>query len=276
MILFLLHIMLSVLLTLLGYNVINPSFDLIIKMLIILGLFILSFIIITILLFLFFIIAFFIAGNRNPKGMFKHHLLTFYSRYIYKIFYRVRVEVIGKEYLPKNNNFVIFSNHIEYSDPIYIKQVFNRHPIAFISKESLFKIKIVKMVLEGIGCIPISRVADKSALNSIVEGIRAVKNGQPFGIFPEGKRTYSHETIDFKPGSFKLATKAKADIIPVCLYNMHEIYRKGRKGIATVKVVILPSISEKEYKDMDTADLAMKVKNIIDICLDKLNNNQLI
>ena len=253
--------------TYLGYILINPSYHILINILIGLGLFILSFIIVLVLFFLFFITAFAIAGNRNPKGMFKHHLLTFYSRYVYKVFYRVKVDVIGREYLPKNNNFVIFSNHIEYSDPIYIKQVFNRFPVAFISKESLFKIKLVRMVLAGIGCIPISRIADRSALNSIVEGIKAIKNGQPLGIFPEGKRTYSHDTIEFKPGSFKLATKTKADIIPVCLYNMHEIYRKGRKGIAHVKIVVFPPISEEQYRDLDTADIAIKVKTQIDQCL---------
>ena len=195
MILFILHIIFSILLTFIGYNAINPSLSLVINVIIVLALFILSFIIITLLLFIFFIVAFLIAGNRNPKGMFKHHLLTFYSRYIYKVFYRVKVEVIGKEYLPKNNKFVVYSNHIEYSDPIYIKQVFNNHPVAFISKESLFKVKIIKMVLEGIGCIPISRVADKSALNSIVEGIKAVKNGQPFGIFPEIGRASCRERV---------------------------------------------------------------------------------
>lgn len=273
MILFILHLLVSGILTYFGYVLINPSYHILINILIVFGLFVLSLIIVLVLLFLFFIIAFAIAGKRNPKGMFKHHLLTFYSRYVYKVFYRVKVQVIGKENLPKNNNFVIFANHIEYSDPIYIKQVFNRYPVAFISKESLFKVKIVKLVLEGIGCIPISRSADRSALNSIVDGIKAVKNGQPFGIFPEGKRTYSHETIEFKPGSFKLATKAKATIIPVCLYNMHEVYQKKRKGIAQVKIVILPPILEEEYNNLETADLAVRVKNQIDQCLLELEKS---
>ena len=274
MILFLIHIILSVLLTYFSYDLINPSFNTGINLLILLSLLITFIIIVALLAFIFFIISFLIAGKKNPKGMFKHHLLTFYSRYFYNVIYRVKVKVIGKENLPKDNNFVIYSNHIEYTDPIYIKQVFNRYPVAFISKESLFKISIAKMVLEGIGCIPISRVADRSALNSIVEGIKAVKNGQPLGIFPEGKRTYSHQTIEFKSGSFKLATKAKATIIPVCLYNMHETLRKGRLGIAKVTIVILPSITEEMYRDMDTSDLSVKVREMIDQCLIDLQKNQ--
>ena len=274
MILFLIHIIFSILLTYFSYDLINPSFDTWINLLIILGLLIASIIIVAILAFIFFIISFLIAGKKNPKGMFKHHLLTFYSRYFYNVIYRVKVKVIGKENLPKDNNFVIYSNHIEYTDPIYIKQVFHRYPVAFISKESLFKISIARLVLEGIGCIPISRLADRSALNSIVEGIKAFKNGQPFGIFPEGKRTYSHQMIEFKSGSFKLATKAKATIIPVCLYNMHETLRKGRKGIAKVTIVILPSITEEMYRDMDTTDLSVKVREMIDQCLTDLQKKQ--
>ncbi|PKL01533.1 MAG: hypothetical protein CVV56_00700 [Tenericutes bacterium HGW-Tenericutes-1] len=274
MILFLIHILLSVLLTYFSYDLINPSFNPWINLLIILGLLIGSIIIVALLAILFFIISFLIAGKRNPKGMFKHHLMVFYSRYFFNIIFRVKVKVIGKENLPKDNNFVIYSNHIEYTDPIYIKQVFNRYPVAFISKESLFKIPIARMVLEGIGCIPISRVADRSALNSIVEGIKTVKNGQPMGIFPEGKRTYSHQMIEFKSGSFKLATKAKATIIPVCLYNMHETLRKGRIGFAKVTIAILPSITEEMYRDMDTTDLSVKVHVMIDQCLTDLQKNQ--
>lgn len=273
MILFLIHLIFSILLTYFSYDVINPSVGIVLDILIILGLLIASLIAVAIVAFLFFIISFLIAGKKNPKGMFKHHLLTFYSRYFYNIIFRVKVKVVGKENLPKDNNFVIYSNHIEYTDPIYIKQVFHNYPVAFISKESLFKISIARLVLEGIGCIPISRFADRSALNSIVEGIKAVKNGQPLGIFPEGKRTYSHQTIEFKSGSFKLATKAKATIIPVCLYNMHETLRKGRKGIAKVTIVILPSITEDTYRDMDTTDLSNKVREMIDKTLLELQES---
>jgi len=273
MILFLIHILLSLLLTYFGFVIVNPTTNTFILIIILVGLFALSLLIVAFLAIIFFIISYIIAGKKNPKGMFKHRLMTLYSRYVYNVILRVKVKVIGRENLPKDNNFVIFSNHIEYTDPIYIKQVFSRYPVAFISKQALFEIPIAKLVLEGIGCIPISRVADRSALNSIVEGIKIVKSGQPIGIFPEGTRSYSHQTREFKSGSFKLATKAKANIVPVCLYNVHETLRKGRIGIAKITFVILPSITEAVYKDMDTSDLSIMVRKMIDDSLSNLEKN---
>jgi len=235
---------------------------------------ILSIIVVAILLFLFFIFSFYIAKERNPKGMFKHHLMTCYSRLIYGIFMRVKLIVRGKENIPKHSNFVIYANHIEYCDPVYMKMAFHNHPVAFISKESLFKHKLVKMVLGGIGCIPISPGADRSALNSIVAGIKIVKNGQPLAIFPEGTRSYSHNLLPFKAGSFKLATKAKAEIIPVCLYNMHEVLRKGRWKVARVILTVLPAIKPEDYEHMDTSEISDKVFVTIDECLRSIEEKQ--
>jgi len=242
---------------------------------ILVGLSIGSLIIIAVLMTLFFILVFLISGKKNPKCMIKHGLMNYYSRYVFNIIMRVKLKVIGKENIPNHANFVVYSNHIEYSDPVYLKQVFHKYPVAFISKEVLWENKLIAMVLSGIGCIPISPGADRTALNSIVEGIKLVKSGQPMGIFPEGKRTYSHNMIPFKPGSFKLATKAEADIVPVCLYNMHEVYRKGRIKIAKVTLVVLPAIKASEYQGLDTQVVADRVYTLINDCLKELSVSQL-
>jgi 1-acyl-sn-glycerol-3-phosphate acyltransferase len=231
--------------------------------------FMLAVLLVIVVLMVFFILVFLISGKKHPKAMFKHHVLNYYAYFVFVFLKGVRFKVIGKENLPKNSKFVIFANHIEYTDPIYLKIIFNRYPIAFVSKEVLFKNPLVNMVFRSMGSIPISPNADRSALNSIAEGIRIVKGGQPFGIFPEGKRTYSHTMIPFRPGAFKLATKADADIVPVCLYNMHEIFRKGRKPIVHVIVEVLPIITAEDYQSMDTPALAEKVFDVIDGCLKK-------
>lgn len=80
------------------------------------------------------------------------------------------------------------------------------------------------------------------------------------GIFPEGKRTYGNHPIDFRPGSFKLALKAEADISPIAVYDMHEIYRKGRILPVTVYLHVLPLIKYEEIKDMDTIAIAQMVQ----------------
>ncbi len=212
---------------------------------------------------LFLIVVMVGFRDSDPKRMFKHRVMIAFAEYYYCLILRVRLVVTGRENLPKHNLFVIYSNHIEASDPMYLKMVFRRFPIAFISKEVLFKQFLVGDMLRSVGCIPISPGADRSAMNSILEGIKRVKGGQPFGIYPEGRRTYCNDIIPFKPGSFKLATKADADIIPVAVYDMHEINRKGRILPCTVRLHVFPAITAQDYAGTDTVELAKRVETIV-------------
>lgn len=228
------------------------------------GVFLGTFIAVVVLYLLFFLIVFLALEKADPRKMFKHRLLYWYTHMYYNDYLRVAVKVTGKENLPKNRRFVVVSNHIEASDPMYIKQVYRRFPLAFVSKVALFKTWPVKNILQSVGCVPISPKVDQSALESIEKSIRLVESGLPMGIFPEGRRTYCNEMIAFRPGSFKLPMKAKADISPVAVYGMHDIYRKGRIRPARVFLHVLPLIPYEEYKEMDTVALAQKVHDLVE------------
>jgi len=212
---------------------------------------------------LFLIVAMVGFRDADPRRMFKHRVMIAFAEYYYCLILRVRLVVTGLENLPKHNLFVVYSNHIEACDPMYLKMVFRRYPVAFISKEVLFKQFLVGDLLRSVGNIPISPVADRSALNSILEGIKRVKGGQPYAIYPEGRRTYSNNIIPFKPGSFKLATKAEADIIPLAIYDVHEVNRKGRILPCTVRLHVFPAITAQDYAGIDTVELAKQVETIV-------------
>lgn len=230
--------------------------------------FIISFLIVCLAFMIILIIFVFTTEKVSPKAKWKHRFVKVASEYMFRFFYRVRLIATGKENLPKDDNFVMYSNHIEYTDPIYIVQVYKKNPMAFVAKDPLFKIFGLKNLMLGMGCIPISKYADKSALKTILQAIKQVKEGQPMGVFPEGKRTYSNDLIEFKPGAFKVAQKAKADISPVCLYNMHAL--SGRRGLLPTKVYlhVLPIIKYEDYKDLDSVAISKKVYEMIN---DQLN-----
>ncbi len=225
------------------------------------------------LIWFVFLIYIFIAKNSSPKSKSKNFITHLYSMYLFRFFYRVRLIATGLENLPTNHNFVVYSNHIEYTDPLFIKQVYKKFPMAFVAKEPLFKYPILSTLLRSIGCIPITALADRSALKSILQAIKQVKEGQPMGIFPEGKRTYSNEMIEFKPGAFKLAQKAQADISPVVLYNMHDLSKKWRIGPTKVYLKVLPLIPYESFEGKETPTLANEVYEIIDQGLNEFKNS---
>lgn len=234
--------------------------------------FLVSLIAVGVVLLIFFLIFVFVTEKINPKAMWKHRIVKVYSTYIFRFLNRVKLVVTGLENLPEDNNFVVYSNHIEYSDPIFILQIYKNNPIGFVAKEPLFRFFGLRQLMYGIGCLPISKFADRSALKTILKTIDQVKGGQPMGIFPEGKRTYSNDIIDFKPGAFRVAQKAKADISPVCLYNMHDM---AKKRFLPVKVYmhILPIYKYEEFKDLDSIELSNNVYKMINDQMNKYKNN---
>ncbi len=267
-----LHIILTIAITTLysinqGFQIHFPGILWILLVLVI------SFVIIAFVIFIPYVLIVYLTEKTDHKEPFKHLMLKMYSSYIFKFLYGARLISTGKENLPKDNNFVMYANHIEYTDPIYILQVYKKNPLAFVAKEPLFKYPVLKNLLSGIGCIPISKYADRSALKTILTSIKQVKEGQPMGVFPEGKRTYSNDLIGFKPGAFRVAQKAQADISPVCIYNMHDL--STRKGLWPTKVYlhILPIIKYEDYKGLDSVGISNMVYIIINDQLNKFKAN---
>ncbi|MFA7075374.1 MAG: lysophospholipid acyltransferase family protein [Candidatus Izemoplasmatales bacterium] len=216
-----------------------------------------------IILILLAFVAFVYLTQKLPKdNMLKHKLYNYFNTYIFNFLYRVKPIIIGKENLPENSNFVVYSNHIEYTDPLYIKQAYKKYPLAYVTKEELYKYFLVKNILSSTGCIKLSRkTGDRQALQAILQAISQVKNGQPIGIFPEGTRSHTNTMGQFKSGSFKIAQKAGADISITVLYNMHKTIDIFKILNAKVYIKILPLIKYDEIKDMDTNTLSDFVYN---------------
>ncbi|MFP4478796.1 MAG: lysophospholipid acyltransferase family protein [Candidatus Izemoplasmatales bacterium] len=267
-----LQILITLILTII-YGVYLIDFNAFVDVLKVLAFYILINILYILLIILIFVLIIMLTQKVRKDALWKHQLLMVFSKYFFFSLLRVNVIVTGEENLPTHNRFVMYSNHIEYSDPFYIKQFYNHTTLSFVSKEPLFKYPILKNLLRGIGCIPIGRLADRKSLEAIIETIKVVKNGQPMGIFPEGKRSYSNQLQDFKPGAFKVAQKAKADISLVTIFDFHEINRKPIR-IKKVKVYmsILPLIKYEEIKDLDTIAISNMAHQMIEEELNRYKN----
>lgn len=221
--------------------------------------------ILTILVLLTFVFLIYTTENFKHNSLGKHKMFNPFNEYIFNFLFRVKPVILGKENLPKNNNFIVYSNHVEYTDPLYVKQVYKNYPLAYLSKEELFKYPVLKNILRGTGCIPLSRkVGDRQALQAVLQAIKQVKAGQPLGIFPEGTRSHANVIGEFKSGSFKIAQKAEADISPVVLFNMHKTVDAFKILKAKVYIKILPIIPHEKFKDMDTNALSSFVQNLIE------------
>ncbi|HRX92354.1 MAG TPA: lysophospholipid acyltransferase family protein [Candidatus Izemoplasmatales bacterium] len=242
--------------------------------LIMLACFLIILFILTVFTILWIIASIYILKGTDKKSIAKHRYYAFFIPYVFGVLLRVRIVITGKENLPKpeDGNFIVVSNHMEYSDPVYIKFAYSKYNLAFVAKKELFRIPLIKTLMEGTGCISLDRESTKQGLQAILDTIKAVKDGQPMAIFPEGTRSYENKMGKFRHGAFKIALKANAGISPVCLYDMHGIIKIWRFGIHTCRLHILPFVPYEEIKDKSTAEVSDRIYALIDERLEIYNN----
>ncbi len=133
------------------------------------------------------------------------------------------VNFIGTENIPAEGGFIIASNHVKALDPVFIALGVKERQIHFMGKKELFEKPVIRDLLRKANGFPIVRGgADKEALDYAE---RVVKEGHILGIFPEGTRSKDYKPQRAKSGVGLIAKNAKADILPVSIYNCDEMKR---------------------------------------------------
>jgi 1-acyl-sn-glycerol-3-phosphate acyltransferase len=114
-----------------------------------------------------------------------------------------RLEVTGLEDIPAEGPLLMCGNHDSYWDPIAVGvAALHRRQVRALAKSSMWKIKGLSLVLDGMGQIPIDRgKGDTGALDRAVSELR---DGACIGIFPEGTRSLGR-TLRARSGFGRLA-----------------------------------------------------------------------
>jgi len=99
-----------------------------------------------------------------------------------------RLEVSGLETLPESGPLLVVGNHDSHWDPVMIGLAARkRRQIRALAKSTLWDVRGLGPILDGMGQIPIVRGAgDAEALAKAIETLRA---GACIGVFPEGTRS---------------------------------------------------------------------------------------
>lgn len=190
------------------------------------------------------------AGNQEEEARLIAEVTAIWSAYVSKHF-DIKYEVIGKDNLPEGP-CVFIANHQAYFDIMALLYAVSGKQTGFIAKNEFSKVPLLGKWINVIRGLFIKRGDVRESLKIINQGVDLINQGFSLVIFPEGTRSQKHEMADFKPGSFKLASKAKAPVVPVVIdgtYKVFEQKKRVSKG-ETVKVTILPAI--------DTASLDRK------------------
>jgi 1-acyl-sn-glycerol-3-phosphate acyltransferase len=146
-----------------------------------------------------------------------------------------RGKVYGEEKVPQQGPLIIVSNHGSYFDPPILSCAVRR-PVAYMAKEELFRIPLLKQGIEMYGAYPVKRGAgDRGALRA---AIKALQDGWTVGIFLEGTRTTDGRIRHPKLGAALISAKTQVHILPVSLWGTEKILRKGSMIPHSVPVTI--------------------------------------
>lgn len=141
------------------------------------------------------------------------------------------VNLIHPENLPKEGPVVFISNHQSYTDILAFMCCVRDIQLAYIAKDTLSRIPVFGPWVKRIRGIFIHRGDARASLATINEGVSYLKDGFSLVIFPEGTRSRGKDMISFKPGSFKLATKARVPVIPVSINGGYHAFEDN--GVLT-------------------------------------------
>ncbi len=175
-----------------------------------------------------------------------------------------KVEVIDKENFPHKKPHVLMANHQSDFD-ILIALAYLPGQFRWLSKKELFNIPIFGAAMKSAGYISIDQQNRENAMQSLDEAVLRIRNGKSVMTFPEGTRSRDGEIKSFKKGSFYLAIKSGAPIIPITIIGSGKIMPKRSLRVrpGKIKMVIDKPVETKEYSLENRQELIERVRNII-------------
>jgi 1-acyl-sn-glycerol-3-phosphate acyltransferase len=143
--------------------------------------------------------------------------------------------VYGVEHVPRDHPLIIVSNHASYFDPPLLSCAVRR-PVAYMAKEELFQVPLLKQAIALYGAYPVKRGSgDRGAIRA---AMGALQEGWAVGVFLEGTRTVDGLIHEPKLGAAMIAAKAGVPLLPVSLWGTEKIFRQGSSLPQSIPVTI--------------------------------------
>ena len=131
---------------------------------------------------------------------------------------RFKVELkISDEIKNLEGPFILLSNHVGTYDPFLIGYPL-KQAVHYVASDAVFKDKILGFFMRNLGAIPKKKnVRDTTLIRDI---LTVIKRGEPVGLFPEGTRSWTGNTLPFDPSIVKLLRLLKVPVVTAKIKGM--------------------------------------------------------
>ena len=182
---------------------------------------------------------------------------------------KIKINVVGKERVPKEEVLFVLNHSSMLDSYILISSIVKPVGVIIADVPVWRNIPIVSGWLNLMKCVYINRENNREGMKSIIKASENIKMGQSMAVFPEGDLTWVKDPdaliSDFKPGSLKIAYKAKCPIVPMVIKNSKSTYEGyepvGKIHSGQVEVEYLDAIYDHlENPKIKTTELAQMIK----------------
>jgi 1-acyl-sn-glycerol-3-phosphate acyltransferase len=176
-----------------------------------------------------------------------------------------RPKVRGLRNVPAKGPLIIASNHLSFSDSIFMPMVVPRK-VTFLAKSEYFtspgpKGLLKKLTFIALGQVPVDRSGGRRSEAALITGLKVLSYGACLGIYPEGTRSPDGRLYKARTGIARLAIESGAPVVPVAMFDTDKIQPTGQV-VPNVKRVGM-SFGEPMYFDGDPTDLE-HLRNVAD------------
>jgi 1-acyl-sn-glycerol-3-phosphate acyltransferase len=140
--------------------------------------------------------------------------------------------VEGEENIPETGAAIFASNHLSFSDSIFLPLVVSRR-VTFLAKSDYFtgrglKGRLTAAFFKGVGQLPVDRSGGKASNAALNSGLKVLRRGEMLGIYPEGTRSPDGRLYRGRTGVARMALEGKVSVIPVAMIGTDKAQPTGK------------------------------------------------
>ncbi|MCL2850200.1 MAG: 1-acyl-sn-glycerol-3-phosphate acyltransferase [Micrococcales bacterium] len=172
-----------------------------------------------------------------------------------KVIYRPWIR--GARHVPTHGAAILASNHQAVIDSFFLPLMLDRQ-LVFIGKQEYFtgggvKGRLVSGFMRGVGTIPVDRSGGRASEAALATGLRRLRDGGLFGIYPEGTRSPDGRLYRGKTGVARLALESGAPVIPIAMVGTAAAQPIGQRipKIMRIGVVVGEPLDFTRYRGME-------------------------
>ncbi|TQJ36128.1 lysophospholipid acyltransferase family protein [Arthrobacter sp. SLBN-122] len=172
---------------------------------------------------------------------------------VIKLLFRPWVK--GLDNIPAQGAAIIASNHLSFSDSIFMPLMVRR-PVVFLAKSEYFtgtgiKGRLTAAFFRLTNQLPMDRSGGAASAASLNAGMEVLNAGGLLGIYPEGTRSPDARLYRGKVGVARLALEAGVPVIPVAMIGTDKVQPIGKRlpNIRRIGMIFGEPLDFSQYRE---------------------------